>query len=144
MTLGLAVWVGKLVIGVRIHGIKLVGLFLPPGLPLGMIPALVAIEILSFFMTLVSLPVRLFANMMSGHILLKVLAGFAWSIMVSGGFLFIAHFIPLAIIFALMFLETGVALVQAYVFTLLSCMYIKEVIDGGHLLFFYWRRSLVG
>lgn len=133
LTLGLAVWVGKLIIGVRAHGLKLAGMFLPQGIPLAMYPFLVGIEILSFFMVLISLPVRLFANMMSGHILLKVLAGFAWSMMASGGVLFIAHFAPLAVLFALMFLETGVALVQAYVFTLLTCMYIADVIKGGHL-----------
>jgi len=113
VTLGLVVWVGKLIIGIRAHGIKLAGIFLPQGLPLIMVPALVAIEILSFFIVLISLPVRLFANMMSGHILLKVLAGFAWSIIASGGLLFIAHFAPLTVLFGLIFLETGVAMVQA-------------------------------
>jgi len=113
VTLGLVVWVGKLIIGIRAHGIKLAGIFLPQGLPLVIVPALVAIEILSFFIVLISLPVRLFANMMSGHILLKVLAGFAWSIMASGGLLFIAHFAPLTVLFGLIFLETGVAMVQA-------------------------------
>jgi len=113
VTLGLVVWVGKLIIGIRAHGIKLAGIFLPQGLPLVMVPALVAIEILSFFIVLISLPVRLFANIMSGHILLKVLAGFAWSIIASGGLLFIAHFAPLTVLFGLIFLETGVAMVQA-------------------------------
>lgn len=133
VTLGVAVWVGKLIVGIRAHGVKFAGIFLPGGLPLGMIPPLVAIEIISFLMTLISLPVRLFANMMSGHILLKVLAGFAWSMMASGGILFIAHFIPLAVLFLLMFLETGVAIVQAFVFSLLTCMYIADAIEGGHL-----------
>lgn len=136
VTLGLVVWVGKLVIGIRSHGLKLAGMFLPQGLPLVIVPALVAIEILSFFIVLISLPVRLFANIMSGHILLKVLAGFAWSMMASGGILFIAHFAPLLVLFVLMFLETGVAIVQAYVFTLLTCIYISDVIAGGHLFLF--------
>jgi len=122
VTLGLAVWVGKLFIGIRAHGVKLVGMFLPQGLPVPIIPFIVGIEILSFFMVLISLPVRLFANMMSGHILLKVLAGFAWMMMTSGGLLYVAHFLPLLVVFLLMFLETGVAIVQAYVFTLLTCM----------------------
>lgn len=129
----MVVWVGKLIIGIRAHGVKLAGIFLPQGLPLVMVPALVAIEILSFFIVLISLPVRLFANIMSGHILLKVLAGFAWSMISSGGILFIAHFAPLVVLFVLMFLETGVAMVQAYVFTLLTCIYISDVIAGGHL-----------
>jgi ATP synthase subunit 6 len=133
VTLGLMVWVGKLIVGIRAHGIKLVGMFLPQGLPVALIVPLVGIEILSFFMVLISLPVRLFANMMAGHILLKVMAGFAWTMMSAGGLLFIAHFAPLFVLFLLMFLETGVAMVQAYVFTLLTCMYISDAMAGGHL-----------
>jgi ATP synthase subunit 6 len=132
-TLGLMVWVGKLVVGLRAHGVKLLGMLLPQGLPLALVPALVAIEIISFCMTLISLPVRLFANMMSGHILLKVLAGFAWSMMLSGGLMFVVHFLPLLVLFLLMGLETGVAIVQAYVFTMLTCIYFSDVIKGGHL-----------
>jgi ATP synthase subunit 6 len=112
VTLGLMVWVGKLFVGIRAHGVKLVGMFLPQGLPVGLIVPLVGLEILSFFMVLISLPVRLFANMMAGHILLKVIAGFAWLMMSAGGLLFVAHFAPLLVLFMLMFLETGVAMVQ--------------------------------
>lgn len=81
----LAIWIGKLLIGVRIHGIKLLSLFLPGGAPLILVPFLVLLEMITFVITIVSLSVRLFANMMAGHILLKVFAGFAWSMMISGG-----------------------------------------------------------
>jgi ATP synthase subunit 6 len=81
----IAIWVGKLIIGVRIHGLKILGLFLPAGSPLVLYPFLVILEIITFIMTVVSLSVRLFANMMAGHILLKVFAGFAWTMMCSGG-----------------------------------------------------------
>lgn len=142
VTLGLTVWVGKLIVGIRAHGVKLVGMFLPQGLPVALIVPLVGLEILSFFMVLISLPVRLFANMMAGHILLKVIASFAWIMMSAGGLLFVAHFAPLLVLFMLMFLETGVAVVQAYVFTLLTCMYISDAMAGGHLLSFAFLRFL--
>lgn len=77
ITFAFMIFVGKLILGFRKHGIKLFGLFLPAGAPIGMAPFLVLIELISFNITVVSLSVRLFANMMSGHILLKVLAGFA-------------------------------------------------------------------
>lgn len=131
-TLALMVWIGKLIYGFRLHGTKLFGRFLPAGTPLGMIPLLVPLEVLGFTITVVSLSVRLFANMMAGHILLKVIAGFAWSMMAAGGRRFVAHFIPMAVLFILRALETGVALVQAYVFTLLVCIYLTDVVHGGH------------
>jgi ATP synthase subunit 6 len=128
----IAIWVGKLIIGVRIHGLKILGLFLPAGSPLVLYPFLVILEIITFIMTVVSLSVRLFANMMAGHILLKVFAGFAWTMMCSGGVFYFLHFVPLLILFCLMGLELGVALVQAYVFTLLTSMYLADMIEGGH------------
>jgi len=128
----LAIWFGKLFIGVRIHGFKLLSLFLPGGSPLILVPFLVILEMITFVMTIVSLSVRLFANMMAGHILLKVFAGFAWTMLMAGGFFYFLHFLPLLILFCLMGLETGVAIVQAYVFTLLTCMYITDVIECGH------------
>jgi ATP synthase subunit 6 len=113
VTLGCMVWFGKLIIGIRAHGAKLAGILLPPGLPVLMIPFLVAIELVSMVMQLISLPVRLFANMMAGHILLKVIAGFAWAMMCAGGITFVAHFVPLLVLYILMFLETAVAFIQA-------------------------------
>jgi len=98
VTLGCMVWFGKLVIGIRAHGFKLAGMLLPPGLPVPMIPFLVGIELVSMVMQLISLPVRLFANMMAGHILLKVIAGFAWSMMCVGSIAFVAHFVPLLVL----------------------------------------------
>jgi len=69
---------------------------------------------------------------MAGHILLKVIAGFAWTRMLAGGLLWVAHFIPLLVLFMLLWLETGVAMVQAYVFSLLTAMYIGDMLAGGH------------
>lgn len=132
LTLSRAVWVGKLIIGVRLHGIRLLGRFRPSGVPLARAPMMVPLELLGFVIPLISLSVRLFANMRAGHILLKVMAGFAWTMRRAGGALWVAHFLPLGVLYLLLFLETGVAMIQAYVFSLLTARYINDVIEGGH------------
>jgi len=132
MTRARAVWVGKRRVGFRRHGRKLFGRFLPAGTPFPMIPLRVPLERLGFTITFISLSVRLFANMMAGHILLKVIAGFAWTMMTAGGRMYVAHFLPMVVLFRLLRLETGVAFVQAYVFALLTCIYMTDVVHGGH------------
>lgn len=134
VTLALAslVWFGKLFYGFRLHGIHLFSSFLPAGAPFALVPLLVIIELISFCITIISLSVRLFANMMAGHILLKVLAGFAWTMMAAGGLIYLAHFSAIAVLFLLLGLETGVAIVQAYVFTMLTCLYLGDMVSGGH------------
>jgi len=127
-----AVWVGKRRVGFQRHGRKLFGRFLPAGTPFAMIPFMVRLERLGFTITVISLSVRLFANMMAGHILLKVIAGFAWTMMATGGRRYVAHFVPMIVLFRLLLLETGVAFVQAYVFALLTCIYLTDVVHGGH------------
>jgi len=127
-----AVWIGKRRVGFRRHGRKLFGRFLPAGTPFPMIPLRVPLERLGFTITFISLSVRLFANMMAGHILLKVIGGFAWTMMTAGGRRYVAHFIPRLVLFRLLRLETGVAFVQAYVFALLTCIYMTDVVHGGH------------
>jgi F-type H+-transporting ATPase subunit a len=77
----------------------------------------------------VSLSLRLFANMMSGHCLLKILAGFAWTMFKSFTALTLLHVFPLIIIFLIIFLEIGIAFLQAYVFTLLLCVYLNDAIS---------------
>lgn len=126
------VWLGKLYVGVSIHGRKLMGMFIPAGVAFGMIPFFVFVEIIGFIIPVISLSVRLFANMLSGHILLKVLFGFAWAMMTSGGLMCVVSVVPLVVLFFLLGLETAVAMIQAYVFTLLTCIYIGDMISGGH------------
>ncbi len=133
LTFALSIWIGKLILGCRYHGLKLLAMLLPKGIPFPMVPFFVLIETVSFVIPVVSLSVRLFANMMSGHILLKVIFGFAWSMMMYGGILFIMHFIPLAVLFLLLGLETAVAIIQAYVFSVLTTIYISDMVHGGHL-----------
>lgn len=132
LTFALAIWIGKLVIGASRHGVKLLGMFVPDGVPFLMIPFFIIIEVVGFVIPIISLSVRLFANLMSGHILLKVLFGFSWSMMLSGGLLFVVHFLALLILFLLLGLETAVAMIQAYVFVILTCIYLGDMVHGGH------------
>jgi ATP synthase subunit 6 len=127
--LALMVFIGVNIICIKEHGLHMVSLFLPPGTSLGLALLLVPIEFVSYMFKPISLGVRLFANMMAGHTLLKVIAGFAWSMMISGGLLFIAHIVPLLVLVLLVGLELGVAMIQAYVFTILTCIYLNDAIN---------------
>jgi ATP synthase subunit 6 len=123
------VLVGVNIIAGRHHGLVYFGHFLPAGCPFALYPLIIPIEFISYVFRVVSLSVRLFANMMAGHTLLAVLAGFGWT-MVNGGIslAFLAPF-PVLVVFVLVFLETAVAIIQAYVFTILTCMYLDEAIN---------------
>ena len=131
VTFGFALifFVGINIICIREHKLNFFSLFLPGGSSLALSFLLVPIEMVSYSFRLVSLPVRLFANMMAGHTLLKVIAGFAWTMMSAGGALFLAHYIPILLLTILMGLELGVALIQAYVFSILTCMYLNDAIN---------------
>ena len=87
---------------------------------------MVNFEIISFIFKPLSLGVRLFANIIAGHTLLKVIAGFSWTIIIKGGFIFILHFFPLIILVLLIGLEFVVALIQTYVFLILVSIYFRE------------------
>ena len=130
--MGLGVWLGKLLVGVRRHGIRLFSLFLPEGLPFPLVPFFVIIEVVGFVIPVLSLSVRLFANMMSGHVLLKVLFGFTWLIGIGSWLGSLLQVMPLVVLIGLIGLELSVALIQAYVFTLLTCIYLSDMESGGH------------
>lgn len=127
--LALSLFIGINIIGVREHGIKFFSLFLPKGVPLIIMPLLVTIEIISYLIKVFTLSIRLFANMTSGHTLLKIIAGFAWTMLQSGGLIAFFHIIPLVLLLILIGLELGIAALQAYVFTLLTCIYLNDVLD---------------
>lgn len=131
ITLGLAatIFLGINYIGLKIRGLHILSLFLPGGAPLIMAPLLVFIEVVSYSFRVVSLSLRLFANMMSGHCLLKILAGFSWAMFSSGTILSFFHIMPLVVIFLITGLEIGIAFLQAYVFTLLLCVYLNDAIS---------------
>ena len=126
--LSVSVFIAVTIIGFQIHGLHFFSFLLPPGAPLVLAPFLVVIELVSYGFRAISLGVRLFANMMAGHTLVKILSGFAWSMLSLGGVLKLAAGIPFAVVFALMFLEVGVACLQAYVFTILTCIYLNDAI----------------
>ncbi len=124
-TLAIVVFTGVTVIGFARHGLGFFGLFLPKGIPVALAPLLVVIELISYLARPVTLSLRLFANMMAGHTLLKVFGGFV----VALGFLGIA---PLVFIVALYGLELIVVFLQAYVFTVLTCLYLNDAIHMHH------------
>jgi len=106
-------------------------LFLPSGIPFVLIPLLVPIELISYSFRIVSLSVRLFANMLAGHTLMKVFSGFSWSMLLVGGFTFtMLHYFPVFVLLLLTVLELGVAVIQAYVFVVLSLLYIRDIFAG--------------
>ena len=127
-TLSVSVFLGVTLIGFQIHGIHFFSFLLPPGAPLALAPFLVVIELVSYSFRAISLGVRLFANMMAGHTLVKILSGFAWTMLSVGGIMYIVSAIPALVVFALIFLEVGVACLQAYVFTILTCIYLNDAI----------------
>ena len=120
-TMAAAIFVGVTVIGFIKHGVHFFGFFLPPGTPLLMAPLAVPIEAISYFSRPISLSVRLFANMLAGHTLMKVFAGFIVSLGVFG-------FVPFLFVFALTGLELLIAFLQAYVFTVLTCLYLNDAL----------------
>lgn len=127
-SLAIMIFTGVNVIGFKKHGSEMLCLFLPGGTSIALAFLLVPIELISYIFKPISLSVRLFANMMAGHTLLKVIAGFAWSMLSAGGLLFVFHIVPLAVIIVLMGLELGVALIQAYVFSILSCIFLNDTL----------------
>ncbi len=120
--MALFVFVSVTIIGFARHGLHFFILFVPPGAPLGIAIILAPLEFFSYLIRPVSLSLRLFANMLAGHVLLKVLAGF----IISLGLVF--GIIPFAAVFAVTFLEIMVAAIQAYVFALLTCIYLNDAI----------------
>ena len=124
-SLAAVVFIGVTVIGIVRHKAKFVSLFVPSGVPIFLMPLLIPIEIISYLTRPVSLSLRLFANMMAGHTLLKVFGGFV----VALGLFGVA---PLVFIVALYGLELIVAFLQAYVFTILTCLYLNDAINLHH------------
>ena len=128
-SLSFTIVLGATIIGFSQHGVKFFSLLVPGGCPLPLLPLLVLIEFISYLARNVSLGLRLGANLMSGHMLLSILAGFTYNIMSSGIVLFFIGLIPLVFIMAFSGLEMGIAVIQAQVFVILSCSYIKDGLD---------------
>jgi F-type H+-transporting ATPase subunit a len=121
-TLAILIFIGVTVLGFVKHGLHFFSFFVPPGVSVVLWPLMIPIELISYLSRPISLSVRLFANMTAGHTMLKVFAGFVVSLGVVGGWL------PLAFVIALTGLELLIAVLQAYVFTILTCFYIKDAL----------------
>lgn len=134
VTFALAMLVMLVVVGYGFykHGFGFLNLFVPHGVPALLVPLVVMIEVISFLSRPISLSVRLFANMLAGHITLKVFAGFVVSLSAMGAVGIGGSILPLAMTVALTGLEFLVAFLQAYVFTVLTCMYLNDAIHPGH------------
>ena len=126
LALALMVFIGATVIGFIRHGVGYLKLFVPAGVPAPLLPFVVPIEIISYFIRPFSLSIRLFANMMAGHMMLKVIAGFVIMLGVLAGWL------PLMALVAIYALELLVAVLQAYVFALLTCLYLNDALHVDH------------
>ena len=124
--LAASIFVGVTIIGFIKHGIGYLKLFVPSNVPVFLLPLIVIIELISYLSRPVSLSVRLFANMMAGHTMLKVFGGFVISLGIIGGWL------PLSFTVALIGLEVLIAFLQAYVFAILTCIYLNDALNLNH------------
>lgn len=120
------IFIGVTIVGFAKHGISYLKLFVPSGVPIFLLPLIIVIEVISYLSRPVSLSVRLFANMMAGHTMLKVFGGFVVSLGILGGWL------PLCFAVALTGLELLVAFIQAYVFAILTCIYLNDALNLHH------------
>ncbi len=126
LILALFIFIAVTIIGFVNHGFKYLSIFVPSGVPTILLPLITVIEIISYLSRPVSLSVRLFANMMAGHTMLKVFGGFVVSLGILGGWL------PLSFSVALTGLEILVAFLQAYVFAILTCIYLNDALNLHH------------
>lgn len=121
-----------LIMGFAKHGTHFFSIFLPPGVPWWLTPLIVPIEMISFFIRPITLSVRLFANMVAGHIMLKVFAGFCVMFVTMGGLGYLATVLPVLFNTVLIGFELLIAFLQAYVFAVLSCIYLKDTVELDH------------
>ena len=126
LIMALFIFIAVTIIGFIKHGFKYLSIFVPSGVPAVLLPLITIIEIISYLSRPVSLSVRLFANMMAGHTMLKVFGGFVVSLGILGGWL------PLGFSVALTGLEILVAFLQAYVFAILTCIYLNDALNLHH------------
>ena len=128
-SLSFTIVLGATILGFQKHGLKFFSLLVPAGCPLPLLPLLVLIEFISYISRNVFLGLRLGANIISGHMLLSILSGFTYNIMTSGLLFFFLGLIPLTFIIAFSGLELAIAVIQAQVFVVLTCSYIKDGLD---------------
>jgi F-type H+-transporting ATPase subunit a len=132
LALALLVFFTVIIYGLWKNGLRFLNIFVPKGIPVLLLPLIVAIEVLSFLSRPISHSVRLFANMLAGHITLQVFAGFVTMLGGLGVLGWFGATLPLALTVALMALELLVAFLQAYVFAILTCIYLNDALHPGH------------
>jgi F-type H+-transporting ATPase subunit a len=132
VALALLVFFTVIVYGFWTHGVRFLKLFVPSGIPVYILPLVTFIEVLSFLSRPVSHSVRLFANMLAGHITLKVFGGFVTMLGAFGVLGWLGAILPFGLTVALTALELLVAILQAYVFAILTCIYLNDAIHPGH------------
>jgi F-type H+-transporting ATPase subunit a len=130
--LAVMVFLTVIIIGIKEHGLHFFKLFVPPGVPIYILPLVVAIEIISFLSRPVSHSVRLFANMLAGHITLNVFGAFVVMLLGAGAAVKALAVLPFIMTIGLEALELLVAFLQAYVFAMLTCMYLNDALHPGH------------
>lgn len=121
--------IGVTILGLSIHKVRFFSFFIPSGTPLALVPLLVLIELVSYLARAFSLGIRLFANLVAGHTLLKILSTFLYQMFSASLIMFVVTLIPFAFFLALIGLELAVSFIQSYVFVLLTCSYIKDAIE---------------
>nr|YP_227581.1 ATP synthase subunit 6 [Candida orthopsilosis]AAX73026.1 ATP synthase subunit 6 [Candida orthopsilosis]ACB37778.1 ATP synthase subunit 6 [Candida orthopsilosis]ACN49302.1 Atp6p [Candida orthopsilosis] len=129
VSFSLALWIGNVVLGLYLHGWGFFALFVPSGTPLALVPVLVLIEALSYASRAISLGLRLGANILSGHLLMLILGSLIISLMSSSLLGFVSGIIPILAVVAITILEFGIAIIQAYVFSILLSGYIKDSVE---------------
>ena len=130
--LAVMVWISVTLIGFAKHGFGYLKLFVPSGVPLWLMPVIIPIELISYFIRPISHSVRLFANMMAGHTMLKVFAGFVVGLGSVGGIASLGGIAPLGFMVAFTGLEFLVAFLQALIFTVLTCIYLNDALNMHH------------
>lgn len=134
VTAGLAmgIFLMVIVLGIVRHGTHFFSLFLPPGVPMWLWPLVIPLELVSFLIRPITLSVRLFANMMAGHLMLKVFAGFSVAMIAAGALGWIGAAFPMLFNVILTGFELMIALIHAYVFSVLCCLYLKDTVELAH------------
>jgi len=127
--LSLTIFIGVTILGLSIHKIHFFSYFIPSGTPLGLVPLLVLIELISYISRAGSLGIRLFANIVAGHTLLKILSTFLYQMFSGSIIIAILTLIPFSIFITLIGLELAVSFIQAYIFSILVCSYIKDALE---------------
>jgi F-type H+-transporting ATPase subunit a len=130
--LALFIFLMVMVLGIVRHGTHFFSLFLPPGVPVWLFPLVIPLEVVSYLIRPITLSVRLFANMMAGHLMLKVFAGFSVAMISAGALGWVGAMFPMLFNAVLTGFELMIALIHAYVFSVLCCLYLKDTVELAH------------